>query len=147
MPHSQFTDRSHLTLTNSHQLSPTLTRDKAKAEREAAKGNAPAVAAVAAAPVVVAAKVDYSECKLQLRMPTGTPFFFPFFSSFFLLLVHTFFHVLHELGILLSAPAGSLGTRIILLLLPLARDTVRILQHVAVLITMHPHDPFIQAQQ
>lgn len=46
-------------------------RDKAKAEREAAKGNAPAVAAVAAAPVVVAAKVDYSECKLQLRMPTG----------------------------------------------------------------------------
>lgn len=41
-------------------------RDKAKAER----GAAPAVAAVAA-PVIVAAKVDYSECRLQLRMPTG----------------------------------------------------------------------------
>jgi len=45
-------------------------RDKAKAERESAKSGAPVPAAAAPAPVL-AAKVDYSECRLQLRMPTG----------------------------------------------------------------------------
>jgi len=46
-------------------------RDKAKAERESAKSGAPAPAAAPTPAPVLAAKVDYSECRLQLRMPTG----------------------------------------------------------------------------